>query len=313
MAARLIVSIDCEGRWGIADRGERRLGVINNDRLRDAYQKILSILERHKSSATFGFVAALCLEEEELLHAIRRCGEKLRFGEVDWLAEARKSLEMSQSSGWVAPELIDLVVQAGRHHLCSHGGYHIPYDQERVSVDAIDEDVGLIKYLEIQKGMNFETIIFPRNVVGFKSRLVGAGFCAYRDIDRREVIPGLRGKFDRLVSEFISNDRCDTLGFSYRRDEGMVALSPGKFLNSKNGIRKIVRSDVTCRRIDCMLGAAVKNNSIVHFYTHPHNFITDETMVEKFDYLFARAREYENRGVLKIITMKEELHEAITI
>lgn len=310
MVAKLIVSIDCEGRWGIADRAVERLAAITNDNLRHAYRTIITILDRHNASASFGFVAALGLEEESALSAIKRCDGRLRFGANDWLAQAKRDLQASRPSGWSAPDLVDLVVAAGRHYLCSHGGYHIPYSENQVGQDAIAQDIKLIKEFEARHGLDLDILIFPRNVVGFQSQLAEAGFLAYRQIDGRELAKGLRGKMSRLANEFLSADKHDLVGFSYSEGHGMMALSPGKFLNARIGARSLISPATTFRRIDNFLNTAVKNRSLVHFYTHPHNFITDTTMASKLDYLLLRAQEYVNQGLLRIITIGDEFHAA---
>lgn len=309
MTGKLIVSVDCEGRWGIADRGAERLDGINNENLGRAYRQILTILERHNVRATFGFVAALCLEEEELLIAVRNCGDVLRFAGNDWLAPARKSLEASLFAGWSAPELVGLVMAGGQHHICSHGGFHIPYDEKSVSQEAIAEDISLVKKIESRHGLNQDVLIYPRNVVGFKAQLFKVGFRGYREIDRREMVSGIKGKTERLANEFLSRDRDDFVGLSYKKEKKMLALSPGKFLNASIGVRKIVPVKATMGRIDCLLDSAVKNGSIVHFYTHPHNFISDKNMIHKFNYLMSRARDYERQGKISIETMGDELNE----
>lgn len=309
MTGKLIISVDCEGRWGVADRGGKRLAGINNENLGRAYRQILTVLDRHNVRATFGFVAALCLEEEELLIAVRKCGDILSFAGNDWLAPARRSLEASLFSGWSAPELVSLVMTSGQHHICSHGGFHIPYDEKSVSPEAISEDISLVKQLESRHALNLDILIYPRNVVGFKGQLSEAGFRGYREIDRCELTSGIKGKIQRLSNEFLSRDRNDLVGFSYKEEQEMLGLSPGKFLNASIGVRKFVPVKAIMRRIDCLLDSAVKNGSAVHFYTHPHNFISDKNMVQKFDYLLGRARDYERQGKMSIATMGDELHE----
>lgn len=309
MVGKLIVSIDCEGRWGIADRGNERLAQIDNDGLRRAYSDILGVLHRHNASATFAFVAALCMEEDELLYEVRRCGDAFRLGGHDWLAPARKSMEESLFSGWSVPELVLMVAGEGRHHICSHGGFHIPYDEGLVSKESVEEDLRLVKKLQARHKIDSSVLVFPRNVIGFKSLLSEGGFRGYREIDRCEKMSGFTGKAKRLINEFSSSDRNDMSDFSHQANQGLVGLSPGKFLNAKIGVRRFVPVSATKKRIDALLRSAIENGSIVHLYTHPHNFITDKTMVDKFDYLFWAARGYERKGMLNIATMGDELNE----
>ena len=94
---------------------------------------------------------------------------------------------------------------------------------------------------------------------------------------------------------------------------GMISLSPGKFLNASIGPRSLVPVAFTRKRIDTFLKHAVLTNSVVHFYLHPHNFIFDASMLDKLDYLLAEATEYKINGKLKITTMNGEFNECTAI
>ena len=53
MTGKFIVSLDCEGKWGIADRSRDGMDFINNGKLLDVYTRILDIFEKYAFRATF--------------------------------------------------------------------------------------------------------------------------------------------------------------------------------------------------------------------------------------------------------------------
>lgn len=311
MPARLIVSFDCEGKWGIADRSRRRIDALSSEKLRKAYSEILSTLRVHNARATFGFVGALCMDRDWLQEKCLRLDQSISINGIDWLREAKAALKIGDLSGWCEPDLIKMVMADSNQHLCSHGGFHLPYDEKKVSVTAIDEDIRVIEELRGIYNLKLDVLIYPRNIIGYQIKLKKSGFKAYRDIDSCENIAGVYGKIIRIVNEFSSFDKIPIMGNHGIDDRDLVTLSSAKFLNAKIGLRKLVPVNVTKTRIDTIIKFAVANGSILHLYTHPHNFIADPTMGDKLNYLLAVASKYVKHGDLEIATMEDELNDDI--
>lgn len=309
MVAKFVFSIDCEGKWGIADRGEQRLGHLTSDRLLAAYNEILMVLNRNKIRASFGFVSALCMSRD-WLHEKLYCAESsVYYAGKDWLVQARDDFLKNDYSGWSEPALVKLVQSHGEQHICSHGGFHVPYDEEKTPKASIAEDIEVIKASRMVLGLSLDILIFPRNIIGYRECLAGAGFKAFRGLDKSESVPGLVGKAYRIANEFLSMD-CADLKLVVKNQEGpLVQLSSAKFLNSKIGVRKFVPTHVTKNRIDTLVRYAVTQGVTVHFYTHPHNFISDPSMLEKHAYLMGVVAKYARSGDLKVMTMEDELNE----
>ena len=57
MPATFILSLDCEGKWGVADHLDAQTHrSLADARLRAAYRDILAALDRYDIAATFAFV-----------------------------------------------------------------------------------------------------------------------------------------------------------------------------------------------------------------------------------------------------------------
>ena len=66
--ACFIISLDCEGKWGFADRiGPSHDQVLTHQNLHKAYDSILRTLVDYNLKATFAFVAAFTLSEQDYL------------------------------------------------------------------------------------------------------------------------------------------------------------------------------------------------------------------------------------------------------
>lgn len=308
MAARFIFSLDCEGKWGGADRDSARLSFITRDRLQEAYSRILQVMDRQHFRATFGFVAALCLEPEDLRQQLGIMGDTMQYKGQDWLATVKHETARGEFGGWSAPELVRLVAAAG-HHVASHGGVHIPYAESATSLDAIRHDIALIRGFYEGIGRLPDVLIFPRNIIGFRQALSEIGFRGYRDIDFGERAGGPSGKLMRLANEVFNLDVGDTVRHAYRVEDGMTVLSPAKFFNARIGVRKCISPAMTHRRTVALIEHAVRHEGVVHLYTHPHNFISDPSQYQKLERLLSTVRGYVGEGKLEVRTMEEELHE----
>src|SRR5437588_642093 len=128
MAALFLLTLDCEGRWGVADhltsRDRRQL---TDERLRYAYAAILKLLDDYGVEATFAFVGAFAQSPSDFAR-IRPSIEELRPVAPDYLGPALRGIDESGGAGWHGGQLVELVTSARtRHEIALHGVTHIPW------------------------------------------------------------------------------------------------------------------------------------------------------------------------------------------
>ena len=303
--ATLILSFDCEGKWGIADRQAAHMSFVTQSDLRTAYRIILQLHKKYNIQSTFAFVAALCMTEHELRDWLSTT-QSLEHDGRNWLASAIQQLNAGCTDGWCDETLLEMVVDADQHEICSHGGTHLPYSEKSTTATAVEVDLSLTQYVFDHHRLPINNIIFPRNIVGHRKLLSDAGYRGYRNVDPWETIAGVRGKLLRLAAEFLPLDRSSLPANALIKDsEDLFLIPPAKFLNASIGPRRFVPKDITHRRIDALLEFAVRNNRVAHIYSHPHNFISDQSLPEKLEYLLKRADEYRNQGKMRILTMNQ--------
>lgn len=306
---KFILSFDCEGKWGGAQTINKRYNGINNKNLLDAYGKILKSLDYYDFPASFAFVASLILPKEVTLDTLLSPQEKggdMLYGNSSWIERPVNDLKKGRLDGWLCPELLDMVLNFKmEHHVCSHGGCHIPYSEALTRSTSIEKDIKLIRYFfEMPSRIDKNIFIYPRNIIGFKEQLNSIGITSYRDIDTEEKKQGVRGKAVRYFNEILNFDCFPDKKLN--SSEGMYRLTPGKFINPHISARALISRKFTINRVKAMINKSLKYNKNVHFYTHPHNFISDLGFHVFFDDFLHVICEYRDSGDIDIITMEGE-------
>jgi len=295
---RFIVSLDCEGKWGMADRSDIPwVRDLTNERLAEAYSALVTLLARHGIDATFAFVGALTLSAEE---ARENPGwfEPCPIDGKDWLRHWRLHFERGDHDGWFVPELLDIVRSRGDHEIGTHGFLHIPLDEGSVSAAVFSEDLRRSRTVAAWRGYEPRTLIYPRNRIGHVSRLSELGIVGYREAlyagDRRpsRLLRSLAAEINVLDSP--------------QRDapsrNGLVPVPPGHILNWRYGARARIPASVTVRRWRHMLEQAAGRGGVVHLWSHPHNFISGDGMLELLDAILEAAAEHVREGSLETMT-----------
>jgi len=61
-----IISLDCEGKWGMADHiSEYHRRTLTNENLLTTYRQLINLLDKWNIEATFAFVGAFSMDVEE--------------------------------------------------------------------------------------------------------------------------------------------------------------------------------------------------------------------------------------------------------
>lgn len=258
MSATVIISLDCEGKWGVADHLDASHDVIDSQRLHRAYERVFDILDTRKLPATFAVVEMFRKERAELeeLAAEGRIGAALPYTRPAWDSIARNG------DGWHAPWFDGMVT--GRHELATHGATHTPWDQLQGDSLAME--------LDLMGPLDGRTMVFPRNKVAHLPSLRAAGLLGYR---AERVSTPVR----RLLSELNPRSRPD----QHVNGPAPLAIPSGRFVNWKSGGRRFIPTSLSVRRARHLLRAAADEFGVVHFWTHPVNFVTAPETLDVFE------------------------------
>ncbi len=246
---RFILSLDCEGKWGIADhlRPEDHV-LLGTARLKDAYTSICNLLDKYQIPATFAVVGLFELAPEQLLALpLDTIASRFPYCRVP-VEDIRERKFDGWHGEWLRP-MIDSV-----HEWGSHGITHTPYDQ--MSADDVRFEHSLVESIEGR------TFIFPRNKVKHTKILQELGAVGYRTYAKNNKIGRLAGELNIFANSEQSIDA--------ERNE-IIPIPSGHFVNWKSGVRRLVPVSVSRHRAAHMLDHAAKTGGVVHFWTHPEN------------------------------------------
>lgn len=290
MTARFILSFDCEGKWGSADcLTERHRRDLTDEKLRDAYGKILALLDQYDVEATFAFAGAFS-QSAEAFARLRPDVEALAREAPDYLGPALRDIDETGGSGWHGEHLVDAVTQAHtRHEVALHGVTHVPWT--RMDERFVEAEMRLFSKLE-GPVRDSRTFVYPRNLVAHTDALAANGFYGFR-----AALPQ-RSRLSSLLSEYDIFRRAEQPFPGH----GIVAVPAGFFLNWRSGARRLVPPAVTTLRAKRLLEGAVERNGIVHYWLHPENIATAPSTLGLLETLVSEVATRRDAGRCTVLT-----------
>lgn len=282
MPGIFILSLDCEGKWGVADQlNAAHSAHLSDTRLREAYTAIVMMLDHFGVSATFAFTSMLTLSSNQL----RALPSEEIYLRLPYARSALKDFRNGLFEGWSAPWALDMVVS--RHEIGCHGITHTPWD-------TMDEGQAKFELSLVPPERN-QTFVFPRNRVRHLPLLALAGFRGYR------CAPPDRSRVRSLLSEFnISAAAEKTPAQTHPQ-----SIPAGYFINWRSGLRGIVPPAITRLRVRHILEDAVHSNGVAHFWTHPENVASAPDTLLNLRTLLEEATHLRAQGKIVCLTQAE--------
>ena len=281
MQAVFILSLDCEGKWGVADHlGGEYDAQLTNDRLLATYRAISELLREFTISATYATTEAFLLPT--------RKQRDLPWGEMTELlpyaASAARAIRAGDQ-GWSAPWIPDLIGEDDE--LACHGFTHSPWGSLTREQAAFE--------IELCRAGDGRTFVYPRNQVNHVDLLGKADFKGYR------AAPPKRSRVRSLASE---------INLGSRSQPQISTVSPveipgGYFVNWLHGPRRIIPPQVTRIRTKRIIRDAVSTGGVAHFWTHPENIAASPATLANLRSVLSEAARWRDEGRLATITQAE--------
>jgi peptidoglycan/xylan/chitin deacetylase (PgdA/CDA1 family) len=302
MTGTFIISIDCEGKWGMADHMGPQYDYITEESLDRVYRMIVDAFAHFGIKATFAFVGAFTLSAEERV-AHENLFVDVQYKGSNWLSDFRRAASSGSLDGWFCPNGFAMA-KAGGHEIACHGFSHIPFDDPNISQQTMEADVEAALKVAAEKGVRFDTFVFPRNRVGHTNILKAQNFVAYRG-----AMP-TTSRFASLAGEANIYQCSQPHGTPHN---GLLEIPTGYFLNWRRGIRACIPKRISRMRWASILDNAVRNDELAHLYFHPHNLINGP---ESFDLLVDVLRavcERRDAGSIIVETQAEYAHSRLQL
>jgi Polysaccharide deacetylase len=297
-SASFIFSLDCEGKWGMADAitNEHRRN-FTTDRLWRVYRDLLDLLSSLDLSATFAFVGAFTLSPEQYdRYADRIAGSPAVQA---WLRHFEQDRRARNVEGWFLPGVLDAVRNRGHHEIASHGFVHLPLHEKTSAADAEREIQTAVEVARSQ-GWSPETFIYPRNSVGHVDLLRKYGFVAYRDGFHKK-----RGKLDQIRSIAAELNLAGKGQPHVSNDSYPLCLPSGYFLNWRWGARRLIPIPATVARWKAIVDDSIRNGRVAHAWMHPHNLLYGDRQLELLENILTYVARRVRAGDLHNMTQLE--------
>lgn len=295
MAGTLLLTFDCEGKWGVVDRLGPSYECLTTPALEAAYGRVLDLLRQYRMAATFAFTGAFTMSAAEFA-ALRERIAATPAGQSPWLRRALAAVGEGGGDGWFSPACFGAVNEAGVHEIGSHGFSHMPWGAPWASREVLDSELALARLLPGMSADRVETFIYPRNQVTHQDLLPLHGFNIYRAARRSF---GRPANFMRELNFFAASEPFGPGG-------GLPVVVPaGYFLNWRLGLRRCIPVAWTVTRWEHILRHAARSGGVVHAWTHPENFIDGHSMFSLLERILRFAARERDAGRLRIVTCKE--------
>jgi peptidoglycan/xylan/chitin deacetylase (PgdA/CDA1 family) len=261
---KIVFSYDCEGNWGFVDWRVSPLAKFDPMALETVYRMLTDTHQKYDVPACFAFVGLYSLPRRE-----RQVWVQENLAD---LVEKLPNLA-AENGFWEGENNIDYVAKAARDHgvidIGSHGLTHRPI----AGLDAGSQRMEFDHSADIlarTTGTRPKAFIYPRNLVAATVSCLNT-YDAYRDteavapmqraIDLNRAIMGFDVPLSSVTSDFIFWKGGHRRHFTDR------------------GWRRLWRARVADAK------AGRNANRLIHVWSHPHNFLTDPDLTERFHWL----------------------------
>jgi len=299
------ISIDTELAWGESHRPIRP-GVLEAlGREREVIRRLLGLFSKYDIRATWAVVGHLflttsCTWENGVAHSeISR--PITRKSTRDWFFQHPRD-EMDPL--WYGEDIVKLIrgtqpaQEIGSHSFC-----HLPFDEVTTCTEAIRTDIQMAKRLHEGSGIQFQTFVFPWNVVGYRSLLAEAGIRVYRGRSARwyDGVPVARRALNFL--HYLLALSPSTVRATVD-DLGMINVPDSMLLLSRAGFRRLVPPQTLVDMASVGLHRAVARGEIFHLWFHPSDFVFEtDRQFQVLETILQTANSLKDSGALKVLTM----------
>lgn len=298
MSANLIISLDCEGKWGLSSNS-KLIKNFTNKNLLNVYKELNKFFSNFNIPVTYAFVGSFILNNNEKNYF--ECFENINKCYSKPLINFFNNEKDNKSEGWFVPEAYDLVNNEINEIGC-HSFSHLSF-LENNDENIIDKELNNCKLIEKLKKKKFKTFVFPYNEIAYTDKLKKYGFIGFRNHKRinKNIITKSKKLFDEWnILEHINYQN------DFNKELDLVEIPGGFFFNWRFKWRRyLVPEIVTLIRWKRLIKYAVNNNKTLNLWFHPHNLLTAPSTFKILKEVIMQANKMRDNGKLNIITQAQ--------
>jgi len=300
------ISLDTELAWGSFDKGETGRYVDAYYGTREVVSRLCNLFDEYGMSATWAVVA----------HLVTDCDgpgahEHLPEPDFAWVDSWQESLPCSRGLDeelWYAPELVEEIRSCDHpQEVGLHGYTHMPIGadgcDQRVAAAELAAGVDTLRNF----GVEPESFVYPRNVVGHESVLADHGIKVYRDVDARwyeqSVLPEQLKKAARFADEAAGLTPPVVVP---EERHGVVRVQGSQPFRPRHGGWQFTPPQSSFRRAKRGIDRAVETGGVFHLWFHPFNLASEpDILLNTLARILAYADSRREEGVLDLLPLRE--------
>lgn len=273
----LVISLDFELFWGVADSHTIGSYRENVEGEWVAIPRILSLFQRYGIRATWATVGMLMCRNYAQWREIRP--SKLPgYIRHQCSTYALDALVSEYPKLFFARSLVEQILSTPGQELASHTYSHFFCNEEGVTTEQFSDDLMCARYVASDMGAVYRSLVFPRNQVqpDFVAVLANFGIQVYRGNQDHWLYSGghstpagLAGRAMRLVDSYLplTGVHCTNPIDS----NGLINLPSSNFLRPWSSSLAALEP-LRLRRLKYAMTEAARSNTVFHLWWHPHNF-----------------------------------------
>lgn len=287
---KFILSFDCEGKWGVADKlSAFQHRSFTDENLRRAYRAVLGLLDEFRMPATMAFTGLWSLSRRTLDQMLEPYTRLMPH----WVRPAAEDLRNGTKEGWIGDWAMQEALAAKtKHEIAMHGVTHAPWS---IGEDLARAELKLFYELAPTLSKLAKTYIYPRNIVNHTNVLAEFGIEGYRAAPRK------RSRAGNLLSQFDVRAQPEPEAV-----DGQPVRIPGEYMvNWRHGLRNVVPIALSIYRAELLIERAARRGGVVHFWTHPESVASAPQTLQVLRGIVERAARERDRGRIRVVTQAE--------
>lgn len=278
----LIISLDFELLWGLADIVEHQAFMTPAAETRRAIPQILELFDEfqiHASWATVGFL--FFGQRQDLLAHLPEHRPDYHDWKLSTYAHlATVGADEEEDPAHFGLSLIRIIQAAPNQEIASHTFSHYYCLEPGQTAEAFQHDLLAARKVAARHDINLTSLVFPRNQVNpnYLNFLSHAGIKGYRGIavgnELSQAIKGLPGpvvRGYRLLDTYIRLSGHNAFNIWHAPPSLPMNIPASRFLRPWS-ILGIPFEPLRLHRISSSLEFAARNDLAYHLWWHPHNF-----------------------------------------
>jgi len=287
----VIVSVDCEGLWGLADTIGKSTSAINEESLSWAYTNMIEAFAARDIPATLAFVSLFASDHAYALDGLRAIAHLKSHR--DWVQPALAALDRGDAQGWLLPLSMHGIKSLGLFEIASHGYTHLPLGSHPDAQSAFQVEISGVSAWEERHGLQCQTYVFPRNQVAKFPERTGDKWLGFRDANMPSSFLG------RAINEVNLWRQSQ----SFTTTATPMSIPGGQLMNWRKGFRRLIPERLSVLRWRSILRhARMHPKRVAHLWFHPHNLITGANQLDLLETLLDEITALRNCSELEVVT-----------